>query len=90
MCALVMDVVTAVWSSPRLLYHLAFVQCIVCIGNTTWNIDGLQWFADAVYVGDQNAPEGSPQKIAYGEGEAALSHAGMASSALLVVSITLV
>ncbi len=37
-CAPVMDVVRAVKGSPRLLYHLAAVQCLVWIGNTSWNL----------------------------------------------------
>mmetsp|Transcript_67025 Transcript_67025/g.193663 ORF Transcript_67025/g.193663 Transcript_67025/m.193663 type:complete len:295 (+) Transcript_67025:1-885(+) len=86
LCAPVIEVVKSVKSSPRLLYHLAAVQCFVWIGNTAWNIYGGQWFTASVFHGDQNAPEGSEAKIAYGEGNAAFSHGGQARSVLQLLS----
>jgi len=86
LCAPVLNVVTAVKNSPKLLYHLALVQCFVWIGNTAWNIYGGQWFTASVFQGDQNAPEGSEAKIAYGEGNAAFSHGGQARSVLQLLS----
>jgi len=85
-CAPVVNVVKAVRGSPRLLYHLAAVQCFVWIGNTAWNIYGGQWFTTSVFQGDQNAPEGSEEKIAYGEGNAAFAHGGQARSVLQLLS----
>jgi len=78
--------VRAVKDSPRLLYHLAAVQCLVWVGNTAWNVYAGQWFGNAVYQGDETAPDGSAKKIAYNEGISAFSHAGMAKSALQLVS----
>jgi len=86
LCAPVLNVVKAVRGSPRLLYHLAAVQCFVWIGNTAWNIYGGQWFTSSVFQGDQNAPEGSAAKIAYSEGNAAFSHGGQARSVLQLIS----
>jgi hypothetical protein len=86
LCDPVKNVAQAVKDSPRLLYHLAVVQCLVWIGNTAWNIYSGQWFTDAVYQGDQNAAEGSPEKIAYSEGVAAFSFGGMAKSGLQLCS----
>jgi len=85
-CAPVVSVAQAVRHSPRLLYHLAVVQCLVWIGNTAWNNYGGQWFANSVFQGDQNAPEGSPEKIAYGEGITAFSTGGQLKSVLQLVS----
>merc|ERR1711972_1207569 len=79
-CAAVCSVVTAVRNSPRLLYHLAVVQCLVWIGNTAWNIYGQQWFTHSVFHGDQTAPEGSGEKQAYAHGVAALSEGGQLKS----------
>merc|ERR1719401_3321507 len=85
-CTPVVSVAQAVRHSPRLLYHLALVQCLVWIGNTAWNNYGGQWFANSVFQGDQNAPEDSPEKIAYGEGMTAFSTGGQLKSVLQLVS----
>jgi len=85
-CTPVMDVVQAVRHSPRLLYHLALVQCLVWIGNTAWNNYGGQWFANSVYQGDQNAQDRSPEKIAYAQGMQAFSTAGQLKSVLQLFS----
>merc|ERR1719433_1606345 len=85
-CTPVVNVVKAVKGSPFLLYHLAVVQCLVWIGNTAWNIYGGQWFANSVYQGDQKAPNGSPEKGAYGQGIAAFSFGGQCKSVLQLIS----
>mmetsp|Transcript_43712 Transcript_43712/g.81541 ORF Transcript_43712/g.81541 Transcript_43712/m.81541 type:complete len:459 (+) Transcript_43712:87-1463(+) len=85
-CAPVMSVVEAVAGSPRLLYHLAAVQCLVWIGNTAWNLYAGQWFGNSVYGGDVNAPEGSPLKDAYEEGIHAFTWGGQGKAMLQLVS----
>merc|ERR1711972_264021 len=89
-CAAVCSVPAAVRNSPRLLYHLAVVQCLVWIGNTAWNIYGQQWFTHSVFHGDQNAPEGSKAKAAYGEGVDAFSFGGQLKSVLQLFSTLLI
>jgi len=89
-CSPVFGVVEAVRSSPCLLYHLAVVQCLVWIGNTAWGIYGGQWFANSVYAGDQNAPEGSPEKLAYGAGIDAFSKGGQMKAGLQLMSALLI
>jgi len=90
MCAPVFGVCEAVTSSPRLLYHLAFVQCFVWVGNTAWNIYGGQWFANSVFEGDQNAADGSVEKEAYAAGMAAFSFGGQLKSVLQLISALLI
>jgi len=85
-CAPVMNVVNAVTSSPRLLYHLAAVQCLVWIGNTAWNLYAGQWFGNSVYQGDETAPTGSSEKEAYAEGMSAFTFAGQGKAALQLIS----
>ncbi|CAE8726597.1 unnamed protein product, partial [Polarella glacialis] len=86
----VMSIVRSVKDMPFLLYHLALVQVLVWVGNTAWNNYGAQWFANVVFEGDQHAPEGSPQRIAYGHGVAAFSTGGQFKSGLqLISSLTL-
>jgi len=85
-CAPVTNVIAAVKGSPRLLYHLAAVQCLVWVGNTAWNLYSGQWFSNAVYQGDETAPVGSPAYEAYAEGQAAFSYAGQAKSVLQLIS----
>jgi len=75
-CAPVLSVVSSIRGMPCLLYHLAFVQCLVWIGNTAWTYYSSQWFADSVYEGDQHAADGSEAKLAYGEGMHAFSMGG--------------
>jgi len=72
--------------SPRLLYQLAAVQCLVWVGITAWMFFGEQWFGNSVYGGDENAPDGSLEKIAYAEGQAAFALGGQLKSILQVVS----
>jgi len=62
------------------------VQCLVWIGNTAWNNYGGQWFANSVFQGDQNAEEGSPEWIAYGDGMKAFTMGGQAKSVLQLIS----
>eukprot|EP00435_Cladocopium_sp_Y103_P061957 s910_g23.t1 len=50
-CSPVVSVFRSLHGMPRLLYHLAFVQCLVWIGNTAWTYYASQWFADSVYQG---------------------------------------
>jgi Na+/melibiose symporter-like transporter len=54
-CAPVVDVAKAVKGSPKILYHLAFVQCLVWIGLTSWNLYAGQWFGVSVYGGQCKA-----------------------------------
>jgi len=84
------SVVKAVRHSPRLLYHLAVVQCLVWVGNTAWNGYGGQWFANSVYQGDQNAAQGSIARELYGEGMKAFSLGGQCKSVLQLVSSLLI
>jgi len=51
-CQPVKDVAHAITGSPKLLYHLAFVHCLVWSGLTVWNSFGGQWFGVSVYEGD--------------------------------------
>eukprot|EP00428_Durinskia_dybowskii_P020093 CAMPEP_0170213364 /NCGR_PEP_ID=MMETSP0116_2-20130129/6306_1 /TAXON_ID=400756 /ORGANISM="Durinskia baltica, Strain CSIRO CS-38" /LENGTH=503 /DNA_ID=CAMNT_0010463915 /DNA_START=21 /DNA_END=1532 /DNA_ORIENTATION=- len=85
-CAPVASVWRAVQASPRLLYHLAAVQCLVWVGNTSWNLYGGQWFADSVFGGNQHAPKDSEEYIAYGNGMAAFSFGGQLKSGLQLLS----
>ena len=64
-CAPVMSVVNAVKGSPRLLYHLAAVQCLVWVGNTAWNLYSGQWMSDSVFQGDLKAPEGFQEPLKF-------------------------
>ncbi|CAE7517671.1 SUC2 [Symbiodinium pilosum] len=79
-CAPVLSVFSSIRGMPCLLYHLAFVQCLVWIGNTAWQYYSEQWFAIAVYGGDQHAPAGSEEKINYGRGVQAFSQGGQMRS----------
>ncbi|CAJ1358926.1 unnamed protein product [Effrenium voratum] len=89
-CAPVMDVVGAVAGSPRLLYHLAAVQCLVWIGITAWTLYAGQWFGNAVYGGDEKEPDGSPSKIAYENGIRAFSVGGHGKAVLQLISALLI
>lgn len=89
-CAPVLSVVDAVAGSPRLLYHLAAVQCLVWIGNTAWNLYAGQWFGNAVYGGDEKEPEGSELKIAYEEGISAFTWGGQGKAVLQLISALLI
>jgi len=85
-CSVITDIVKSVRGMPRLLYHLAFVQCLVWIGNTAWTYYGAQWFANSVYDGDQHAPEGSAAYENYGAGMNAFSLGGQLRSGLQLIS----
>jgi len=85
-CSAVTTVIRSVRGMPRLLYHLALVQCLVWIGNTAWTYYGAQWFANSVYEGDQHAPEGSHEKALYSKGIAAFSIGGQSRSGLQLLS----
>jgi hypothetical protein len=90
----VCDPVTNVWKaakgSPRLLYHLAFIQTLIWIGLTAWNGYGGQWFANSVFQGDETAPEGSVEKEHYAEGIAAFSFAGQMKAVAQLLSTLLI
>lgn len=94
-CSPISDVTKAVKESPKLLYHLAFVQCLVWIGNTSWNSYGGQWFGNSVFQGDENAPKGSLDRQHYADGIEAFSFAGQCKSvaqlfsALVIIAILL-
>jgi solute carrier family 45 protein 1/2/4 len=91
LCAPVLNVVDAVKSSPFVLWHLAAVQCLVWMGNTSWNLYGGQWFSNSVHEGDLNAPAGSDEKIAYAEGQSDFGLAGRCKAGLqLVSSLTII
>ncbi|CAK0796037.1 unnamed protein product, partial [Prorocentrum cordatum] len=85
-CAPVVDVAKAVRGSPRILYHLAFVQCLVWVGLTSWNLYAGQWFGVSVYGGDETAPQGSPEHDAYARGEAQFAQGGQCKAVLGLVS----
>lgn len=76
----VMNILASIRGMPSLLYHLAFVQCLVWIGNTAWQYYSEQWFAISVYQGDQHAPAGSEAKLNYGRGVQAFSEGGQMRS----------
>uniref|UniRef100_A0A7S1RUZ2 Uncharacterized protein n=1 Tax=Alexandrium catenella TaxID=2925 RepID=A0A7S1RUZ2_ALECA len=86
LCGVVTNIVRSVRGMPRLLYHLAFVQSLVWIGNTAWTYYGAQWFANSVFDGDQHAPEGSAAWEAYGNGMNAFSLGGQLRSGLQLLS----
>mmetsp|Transcript_17478 Transcript_17478/g.55012 ORF Transcript_17478/g.55012 Transcript_17478/m.55012 type:complete len:302 (+) Transcript_17478:1-906(+) len=85
-CSAITTILRSVRGMPRLLYHLALVQCLVWIGNTAWTYYGVQWFANSVYEGDQHAPENSPEWNAYGDGVSAFSLGGQLRSGLQLLS----
>lgn len=89
-CGPIMDVVKAVKGSPRLLYHLAAVQCLVWIGNTAWNLYAGQWFGNSVFQGDENAPDGSALKHAYEVGIKYFSWGGQGKAGLQLLSTLLI
>eukprot|EP00913_Durusdinium_trenchii_P031896 g29872.t1 len=83
-CSPVISVFKSLRGMPRLLYHLAFVQCLVWIGNTAWTYYSSQWFADSVY---QGAQDGNPfQKQRYAMGMDAFSTGGQLRSGLQLIS----
>mmetsp|Transcript_57540 Transcript_57540/g.174000 ORF Transcript_57540/g.174000 Transcript_57540/m.174000 type:complete len:313 (+) Transcript_57540:2-940(+) len=86
MCTPIANIAKAVQGSPSLLYHLLVVQCFVWVGNTAWMSYAGQWFANSVYGGDQNSPDGSPEKLAYDQGMAAFSRGGQYRSILQLLS----
>jgi len=83
-CSAVTTVVRSVRGMPRLLYHLALVQCLVWIGNTAWTYYGAQWFANSVYEGDQKGDV--EERAHYKEGMKAFSTGGQARSGLQLLS----
>jgi len=85
-CSAITTILHSVRGMPRLLYHLALVQCLVWIGNTAWTYYGAQWFTNSVYEGDQHAPEGSPAYDAYGAGNDAFGLGGQLRSGLQLLS----
>jgi len=78
--------VQAVKDSPKLLYHLALIQCLVWVGNTAWNLYSEMWFGNSVFDGDETAPDGSPEKLRYADGVKAFSQGGQLKSALQLVA----
>jgi len=58
----------------------------VWVGNTAWGLYAGQWFGNAVYQGDENAPEGSVKKQLYAEGIMAFSHGGQGKAGLQLIS----
>jgi len=85
-CSPIADTVTAVRHSPCLLYHLAVIQALVWIALTAWNAYAGQWFANSVYQGDQNAPEGSFRREAYAAGISAFALGGQMKAVAQLVS----
>eukprot|EP00443_Scrippsiella_acuminata_P008079 CAMPEP_0115198502 /NCGR_PEP_ID=MMETSP0270-20121206/16139_1 /TAXON_ID=71861 /ORGANISM="Scrippsiella trochoidea, Strain CCMP3099" /LENGTH=491 /DNA_ID=CAMNT_0002611877 /DNA_START=25 /DNA_END=1500 /DNA_ORIENTATION=+ len=85
-CAPIMDVIGAVKASPKLLYHLAGVQCLVWIGNTAWNLYAGQWFGNSVFQGDENAPKDSHKYHLYEVGIDYFTYGGQGKAGLQLVS----
>jgi len=85
-CASITNIVQSVSGMPRLLYHLALVQCLVWIGNTAWTYYGAQWFANSVYDGNLDAEDGSAAKNNYRDGMSAYSLGGQLRSGLQLLS----
>mmetsp|Transcript_22628 Transcript_22628/g.49669 ORF Transcript_22628/g.49669 Transcript_22628/m.49669 type:complete len:476 (-) Transcript_22628:253-1680(-) len=80
------NVIRAVKDSPKLLYQLAAVQCLVWIGNTGWTLYSGQWIQTSVFEGVEKAPIYSAPRVAYEEGEVAFSVAGQWKSVLQLLS----
>jgi hypothetical protein len=65
---------------PKAFYLLLFISCMVWMGNTVWGTYGKVWFTDSVFLGDQEAADGTIQKEAYKEGAQAFGTAGQIGS----------
>lgn len=89
-CAPVTSIGEAVKSSPPVLYHLAFIQAMVWIGFTAWVAYSMQWFANTVFQGDSDAPEGSILKQHFAEGVEAFSFAGQVKSVVSLFATLLI
>jgi hypothetical protein len=85
-CQPVMDVAHAVCNSPKLLYHLAFVHCLVWSGLTVWNSFGGVWFGMSVFEGDP-AKDATPEAAAeWDKSQAVFSTAGLCKSGVQLFS----
>merc|ERR1719384_2454797 len=81
-CAPVLTTCKSVKGMPWLLYHLGIVQALVFIGITAWNVYAEQWFGHTVFGGDNHAPKGSPERMAYAEGVDLFTRGGQYKSIL--------
>jgi hypothetical protein len=86
----VLDVAQAVTGSPKLLYHLAFVHCLVWSGLTVWNSFGGQWFGVSVYEGDfrKNATKEAAGR--WDESQHMFANAGLGKSFVQAVTSLLI
>jgi Na+/melibiose symporter-like transporter len=89
-CDPVCEVKNAVVDSPRLLYHLAFVQCLVWVGLTSWNLYSLQWFTYSVHFGGQGDDATAEQKQEYADGQSAFTKGGQLKAIAQLVSSLLI
>ncbi|CAK0856356.1 unnamed protein product [Prorocentrum cordatum] len=86
----VIDVAHAVTGSPKLLYHLAFVHCLVWAGLTVWNSFGGQWFGVSVYEGDFRTTATKEAADRWDESQRTFSTAGLGKSAVQLVTSLLI
>jgi len=84
------DVAHAVTNSPKLLYHLAFVHCLVWSGLTVWHSFGGQWFGVSVYEGDfrQTATKEAADK--WDESQQVFATAGLGKSFVQLLTSLLI
>jgi len=66
--------------SHPVMKHLAFIQSMVWVGLMCWVAYGGQWFANSVFEGDENAPEGSVKKQNYADGMQEFAFGGQVKS----------
>jgi Na+/melibiose symporter-like transporter len=85
-----LDVGHAVRYSPRLLYHLAFVHCLVWSGLTVWNSFGGQWFGVSVYEGDFRKGATKEAEDKWDESQQLFSTAGLGKSFVQLVTSLLI
>jgi len=77
-CAPLMGMGEAI--SHPVMKHLAVIQSLVWVGMMTWVAYGGQWFANSVFEGDANAPEGSVKKQHYADGMQEFAFGGQIKS----------
>lgn len=75
----------AIFQMPVDLAKIAFVQCFTWYAMFCYMPTVSTWFSVNVYGGSADAPEGSPMKVAYDEGQNANSIAGLLQSGLQIL-----
>jgi len=90
LCQPVKDVAMAVMNSPRLLYHLAFVHCLVWMGLTVWNSFGGIWFGVSVYDGSFSKDATPEEKQLWEDSQRQFSTAGLGKSFVQLVASLLI